>query len=127
VNIEHKNDISIGRDRWIVFGNVDGLQARATNIDPLIQPLNDLWQALETQCVSECCGIDAFDFWREEVLKNTKHLDQNELLAKLYVARDEVLGVSAVALVSQRLNNYFLAATFIKLLDHLISVYKNVE
>jgi hypothetical protein len=83
MNINHAHDIDIGQDKWIIFGELNGLQNQAINIDSLIQPLNDLWQSLETRCVSECCGIDAFDFWSENVLNNTKHLDHGELLSKI--------------------------------------------
>jgi hypothetical protein len=127
MNISHAHDIDIGHDRWIIFGELDGLQNQAINIDALIQPLDDLWQSLETRCVTECCGIDAFDFWVENILNNTKHLDHGELLAKLYAIKESVLGMTSVVVVSQKLNNYFLKTTFIELLNHLISVYANTQ
>jgi hypothetical protein len=127
MNISHAHDIDIGRDKWIIFGELNGLQNQAINIDALLQPLSDFWQLLETRCVRECCGIDAFDFWAENVLNNTKHLDHGELLAKLHAIKESVLGITSVAVVSQKLNNYFLKTTFIELLDHLILVYISAQ
>ena len=122
---EHEHDISIGKDQWIVFQDLNNDQENAVEIDAFMEALAPMWKALETQCVSECCGIDAYDLWEEEVLKNTAEFDHAELTEKLELLHDRIDGLKQEVLVSAMLNNYFFKTTFLQLIEHLLKVYKN--
>ncbi len=122
---EHEYDISIGKDQWISFGDLGGNQANAFEIDQLMTSLLSMWKALETECVSACCGIDAYDLWKDDVLSNTAKLDYVELIKELSKLKTEVAELESEVLVSSTLNNYFSKTTFLQLLDHLLKVYKN--
>jgi hypothetical protein len=64
---KHRDDISIGPDKWITFFDINGRQAGAVDLDPLILPMEEFWSLLETNCVAGCCGIDAFSVWPEDI------------------------------------------------------------
>ncbi|WP_236027466.1 DUF6331 family protein [Burkholderia aenigmatica] len=118
----HKNDISIGPDRWIEFGDPTGEQAQAVAIDPCLAAVMPLIDALETDCVAECCGIDAFVFWPDEIAGAVGTRDR-EALAQL---ADDLLSVQrsidalpSNLVVSTRMNQYFRKAAMLALLAHL--------
>lgn len=125
MNREHENDISIGKDQWIIFEDPKDDREYAVNIDPLMEGIQPMWRALETQCVSGCCGIDAFNFWEEEVKKNTIEFNQAELLNNLARLKSDIVDLEGEVLVSTMLNNYFTKKTFLQIVDHLMNVYKN--
>jgi hypothetical protein len=122
---EHEYDISIGKDQWIIFGDLGDDQANAFEIDVLMTSLLSMWKALETECVSACCGIDAFDLWQDDVLSNTTEFDHVKLIRELSKLKTEVAELENEVLVSSTLNNYFSKTTFLQILDHLLKVYKN--
>ncbi|VWC49895.1 DUF6331 family protein [Burkholderia lata] len=118
----HKNDISIGPDRWIEFSDLSGAQAQAVAIDACLAEVMPLLDALETDCVAECCGIDAFCFWPDEVAAAVSTRDR-DALARLV---DALLSVQRVIdalpselVVSTRMNQYFRKAVVLELLAHL--------
>lgn len=125
MNKEHEHDISIGKDQWILFGDLKNDQSNAVEIDPLMEELIPMWKALETQCVSACCGIDAYDLWEEEVLKNTVDLDKRLLIDQLSRLKVRISGLENDILVSSMLNNYFTKTTFLQVIEHLLRVCKN--
>ena len=118
---DHKNDISIGEGLWIKFIDTEGRCDSAYDIDETIEKVSDFWKATETQCVAGCCGIDAFDFWPEEIEKAAKQFNVEEILALFKGINDQLLSVEAGVFVSKRLNNYFDKKMFLELLKHIIT------
>ncbi|MDN3640777.1 DUF6331 family protein [Simiduia curdlanivorans] len=121
----HAQDISIGKDQWIIFEDLQNDQENAVEIDTLMEGLLPMWSALETQCVSACCGIDAYDLWEEDILKNTAEFSRGELVERLANLKNEITGLGNNVLVSTSLNNYFTKGTFLQVIEHLLKVYKN--
>ncbi|VWM13948.1 DUF6331 family protein [Burkholderia lata] len=118
----YKNDISIGPDRWIEFGNLSGGQAQAVAIDPSLAEVMPLIDVLETNCVAECCGIDAFGFWPDEIEAAVATQDC-DALARLV---DDLLSVQRAIdalpselVVSTRMNQYFRKVVLLELLAHI--------
>ncbi|VWB57217.1 hypothetical protein BLA14095_02525 [Burkholderia lata] len=118
----HKDDISIGPDRWIEFGDLSGGQAQALAIDPCLAEVMPLIDALETDCVAACCGIDAFGFWPDEIAVAVGSRDR-DALARL---ADDLLSVQrsidalpSDLVVSTRMNQYFRKAVVLELLAHI--------
>ena len=115
---DHKNDIWIGGDRWISYINIQGRSDQAVNIDPLLADTAMLWDFLETLCVAECCGLDAFDFSPEHVQTATetnvsgsaRKID--DLVASINTLPQDILS-------SDRLNMYIHKQSFLELLQHL--------
>jgi hypothetical protein len=124
----HKNEICIGQDRWIPFGDLAG-QAHAVDIDPHLVPVMPFLQLLETECVVDCCGIDAFGFWPEQIEKAVGTLSQrerNDLAISLHSLQGEVEQLPSDTVVSTRLNQYFPKPVFLELLTHIRRVVEGV-
>ncbi|VWC37649.1 DUF6331 family protein [Burkholderia lata] len=118
----HRDDISIGPDRWIEFGDLSGGQAQALAIDPCLAEVMPLIDALETDCVAACCGIDAFGFWPDEIAVAVGSRER-DALARL---ADDLLSVQrsidalpSDLVVSTRMNQYFRKAVVLELLAHI--------
>lgn len=121
----HKHDINIGQDRWIYFGDLAGGQTRAAEVDPHLVPVMPFLQMLETECVVDCCGIDAFGFWPEQIEKAAGALTEHErdtLVISLLGVQRELEQLPSDTVVSKRLNQYFLKQVFLELLAHVRSV-----
>jgi hypothetical protein len=113
------NDISIGKDQWITFIDVINQQGQAVSIDHLVDPLEAFWAALESDCVAECCGIDAFTLWPEDIRKAGSSMDRQELLVALVELRQFAAGNENKIFVSTRLNNCFHKQVLLQLIDHI--------
>jgi len=122
----HKNDISIGQDRWITFVDVDVNGSAPTKIDHLIEPMEEFWRALETECLAECCGIDAFNLWPEAIRRAAGEVTDPELPNKIGALRAFVAGSVEESFVSSRLNNLFRRGVLLELLDHIVDNVKKV-
>jgi hypothetical protein len=113
------NDISIGKDQHITFIDVAGRQDRAVSIDHLIAPLASFWTALETNCVAECCGIDAFSFWPEDIRRAAATGDSTSVSEGLASLHEFIRQNGADIFVSRRLNNYLDRQVLLQLIEHI--------
>ena len=52
-------------------------------IDSFLNRDREFWKDLETFCVAECCGIDAFDFSDKNLEETIQHYDQESILKNL--------------------------------------------
>ncbi|AWV03933.1 hypothetical protein DM992_32705 [Burkholderia sp. JP2-270] len=126
----HKDDISIGQDRRIEFGNLADGQGQAVAIDPYLATVMPLIDALETYCVAACCGIDAFGFRPDEiaVAVGTWHHDALERLADdLLSVQHAIEALPADIVVSTRMNQYCRKAVMLELLAHLRTAVDNIR
>jgi Family of unknown function (DUF6331) len=119
-----RDDISIGQDRWIKFIDVTGRQEHAASIDHLITPMESFWVALERNCVAECCGINAFSLWPEDIRSATSTHDRKSLANDLSSLREFVEREGADIFESHRLNNYFDRQVLLQLIDHIRGLLK---
>ncbi len=115
----HRNDISIGEDQWITFVEVDGRQSEALERDPVLEPIQNFLGLLETECVVECCGIDALGLWPEDITRAQRDCQDLDIAQKVAAVRDQVAQSLATTLVSHRLNNYFDRQVLLAVLDHI--------
>jgi hypothetical protein len=123
----HKSDISIGPDRWITFIDLDLSGPAPTDIDHLIEPMWPFWKALETECVAECCGIDAFILWPEEIRRAAREVGDPDLPGKIIVLRAFVAGSSGESFISSKLNNLFRRSVLLEVLDHVADNVKDPD
>lgn len=114
-----KNAIVLGEGRWIEFIDLDGRYDSAVDIDHLLSETEPLWRSLETFCVADCCGFDAFDFTLEAIQSASRFLDPLEQCCRINRLQAAVSGLGAGIVVSRRLNNYADIRVFNALLDHL--------
>jgi hypothetical protein len=124
----HKNDISIGNDRWITAGDLASSQADAVEIDPHLATVMPFIEGLETECVAECCGIDAFGLWPDGVRKVVAHMEKadiSKLIAGLTAAQNAIATLPCEIVVSARMNQYFRKEAFLEILSHIRAVVEN--
>ena len=124
---EHRGEISIGKDEWLPYFDLEGRYESAVEIDFLICDASEVWTVLETQCVAACCGIEAFEFWPEDVQKAAAHLDVASAIQKLVRLRSSIENLPANVFLSRRMNSYFDKRQFTLLLDHLLRAFHNVS
>ena len=116
----HDNDISIGRDKWISWIELDQSK-NPLNIDSFLQPTVPLWKILETECVSACCGIDAFAIWPENIQNAKRQLNDDLINQKFQTLRAELSKQTDMVFTSSYLNSLFDKRVFLQILDHIIS------
>jgi hypothetical protein len=117
--VETTNDISIGQDKWIKWVDWDS-NAVVRDIDFEIKTTEPFWKYLETQCVSACCGIDAYALWPEVIL-NAKTLLGNPNIKNEFVdLKEKIEVINENVVCSDYLNNLFDKNVFIQMLDHII-------
>lgn len=115
------NDIGIGDGVWLPCGEYLDLRD-PFNVEPILLPILDVLETLEMECVAECCGIDAFNFWPERIRSSMVKLDAERLPA---LSRDfeeavkKLMELSAETVVSNRLNQLFPRSVLIELLKHI--------
>ena len=126
----HSSDISIGEGRWLRWVESPSEQARtsAVDFDPWIAGLSRLWDALETECVHECCGIGAFSLWPESVRGAVPVSDRHEVLSDLRVLRHRIASLPPSAfIVSGRLNQFMHRDLIRGVVDHLVECLHDRE
>jgi hypothetical protein len=120
--MESTKDISIGENNWIKWVDFDPMDDNSIlEIDNLLKPTFDFWDGLETQCLAECCGIDAFAFWEEDIMRSSKELDHTQLVVDLRNVKAELIKSSKTIVLSSKLNNLLDKAVFVKLVDHILT------
>lgn len=111
--------ISLGETCWLELVDLEGRYASAINIDALLADLEPMWRALETECMSSCCGLHAFDFWPSGIARARESLDWREVCASLDALGLALRRLETDVLVSERLNHYVDRHVFEALIDHL--------
>ncbi|HHV7521916.1 TPA: DUF6331 family protein [Burkholderia orbicola] len=118
----HKNDIGIGQDRWIECGDLPVDLSDAIDVDPHLAAVMPLIDALETNCVAGCCGIDAFSLWSDEIAVALDTWDSDaltRLVDDLLSVRHAIEALPSDIVVSKRINQYFRKMVMLELLAHL--------
>lgn len=113
-------DISIARGRWL---RAAPLVPTATSfeLDPLLQETMPLWDALETECVVDCCGFDAFCFWPEAVQAALSTSAAAPIPALLRLRAAVADGGSDDVFGSDRLGAVLTRSTLLALLDIVVA------
>jgi hypothetical protein len=125
--MEGSADISIGPDKWINWVELDPLDKNLFEIDDYLEPVREFWLRLETDCMAECCGIDAFVLWPENIRFAAANLDVDYLKACFERLREEIIQSDCKIVNSKRLNNLFDKKVFLQLIDHIRSCLQTVR
>ncbi|MHA4847873.1 DUF6331 family protein [Flavitalea antarctica] len=113
-------DISIGDGQWIKWREIDGANSNRYNVDTLLDGTAMLWKNLETECVAECCGIEAFALWPADIKKAAQNLDSAVLKDCFIQLISKVEQNENTIVVSRKLNNLFDKQVFIQMIKHII-------
>ena len=117
---ENKSDIHIGETQRIHWVEFDTASNDRVEIDYIIAKHHEFWARLEIICVHECCGLDAFRFYPEDIANASIHIDKEALNEDLVKLKLDLLKSDKDIIGSSRLNNSVDKGVFIKLLDHII-------
>lgn len=112
-------DISIGKEEWIKWIEFDAISIEPLEVDDILEPIKPFLKGLETECMSECCGIDAYSFWYEEIVQSAAELNKNELKSHLNIIINELYSSNKEVISSAILNQLINREVFIQLLEHL--------
>ena len=112
-------DINIGPYKWIKW--IDFNQNEVTyEIDAELMDTEPFWKYLETECVRECCGIDAYSFLPQDIEKAKKKINNPNIKNEFIDLREKMNLVDEQVICSSYLNNLLDISVFITLLDHII-------
>lgn len=114
------SDIHIGeteRIHWIEFGTSS---KDLFDVDYIVSKYDDFWIFLQILCVPDCCGLNAFRFYPDDIANASKHIDQAALKKDLAKLKIDLLNCDKDIIISSSLNNLVEKTVFIKLLDHII-------
>ena len=117
---ENKIDIHIGETERIPWVEFDILSNDKIDIDYIVAKHDDFWTFLEIFCVPECCGLDAFRFYPDDIKNVANHADKELLKKELSTLKNDLLDSDNNIVISLRLNNLIEKSVFIKLLEHII-------
>jgi hypothetical protein len=112
------NDISIGNNKWIKFIKLED-HHNAIELDDILKPIEPFLTSLETHCVAECCGIDAYALWPEDIASAAKQSEIPQLSGSIDAVRQRIAQTDGNSFVSHRMNNYFERQTLLQLIDHI--------
>ena len=119
--------ISIGDNKWIKWGNFNpSNNSEIIEIDELLKPTYDFWTGLETQCVAECCGIDAFSFWEDDIKEAISGIDKTQLIIDLKNVKAQLIKTNMKIVSSYKLNNLMDKGVFIQLIDLIVETIERI-
>lgn len=117
--LENTEDISIGQNKWIKWVDWDS-NASVRDIDCEIKTTEPFWNYLETQCVSACCGIQAYALWTEDISNAKTLLGKPNIKSEFIDLREKMEAINENVVCSTHLNQLFDKNVFILLLDHIV-------
>ena len=79
----------------------------------------EFWQDLETFCVAECCGIDAFDFSKEVIQETISYYDKEEIIINLDILIEEIQSSKFKDASCSIFNAYLKKETFLKIIKEI--------
>lgn len=112
-------DIHIGEKERIHWQDVDYSTGSTYDIDYAINQHPDFWSALQIFCTPDCCGLDAFRFYPDDIADASKQVDKAILKQVLTKLRRDIVDSGKEVITSSILNNLVDKTIFIKLLDHI--------
>ncbi|RYU93590.1 DUF6331 family protein [Emticicia agri] len=115
-----KEGISISKTEWIKWVDFEEPRTKSLNIDGLMGSVKDLLNRLEVHCAADCCGVDAFSFWKEDIKSVASKMDKGSILSDLKKLKAIIPVLDSNELESIRLNTVFPKPVFTQLVDHMI-------
>ncbi len=94
--------------------------SKVIDIDQFLENNKEFWRDLETYCVAECCGIDAFDFSKEHIEKTVSFYNSKDILYNI----DEAIlfkNTNPLKLMSSSILNHCASK------EKFIELFKNIK
>ena len=115
----NRDDISIGKDKWITFVELADDQPPAIELDEILKPVEPFFDLIETECVAACCGIDAYALWPNDIATAAKRLGIVQLRQCFHDIQSQIADANGDTFVSNRMNNFFHRVTLLELVNHI--------
>ncbi len=116
---ENKSDIHIGETERIHWVEFDTSSNDLIDVDYIVAKHDDFWTFLQIFCVPDCCGLDAFRFYPDDIKNAAGHVDKVLLKSDLAKLKNDLLNSDKDIIISSRLNNLVDKAVFLRLIDHI--------
>ena len=116
---ENKSDIHIGETERIHWVEFDTSSNDLIDVDYIVAKHDDFWAYLQIFCVPDCCGLDAFRFYPEDIKNAASHVDKELLKSDLSKLKIDLLSSEKNIIISSKLNNLVDKTVFIRLIDHI--------
>ena len=116
------NNIHVDSDKVINW--IDFASTNPVDVDQLIEPLTDFFKKLEISCMAECCGINAFSFYPNDIRNACEEFSPDDLLEKINLLIQEITKLDGQVIECGQLNQLLHANVFLQILDH---IKKNIK
>lgn len=116
---ENKSDIHISETERIHWVEFDTSSNALIDVDYIVAKHDDFWTFLQIFCVPDCCGLDAFRFYPDDIKNAASHVDKELLKSDLSNLKTDLLSSDKEIIISSRLNNLVDKTVFIQLIDHI--------
>ncbi len=113
-------NISIGENKRIVWVELNE-EETPFELDGFLSTTQTFWKLLETECVSACCGIDAFSLWQSNIENANKVLNNPNIKTEFEKLRLQVSQRHEKVVVSSYLNQLFDKDVFLQVIDYIVS------
>ena len=124
-----RNDISIGKDRWILFGDLNEGYSHATEVGIYLSDVMPFFDELETECVAECCGVQAFNLWQDNIERAAGKLDGPAVIGivdAFKAAENVIESLPSDVIDCARMNQHLRKHVFLQLLTHVRSELERI-
>src|SRR6478735_9591534 len=101
---ENKSNIHIGETERIHWVEFDNSTNDLIDVDYIIARQDDFWSFLQIFCIPECCGLDAFRFYPDDIKNAANHVDKELLKSDLSKLKIDLLSSDKDIIISSRLN-----------------------
>ncbi len=105
---------------WIKWIEFDSSKSELLEIDQLILERKQFWDKLETECLKDCCGFNAYSFFPEDIRK-AKSVETNfdiymEQIVRFVSQSDRKI------VISSYMNQLIHKKPFLELIKHIRNV-----
>lgn len=111
-------DLELGSGKQILWIEPDTTQDDF-NADYIIAKYPEFWKGLELYCVAECCGLDAYRFYPEDIIEASKSVNKEELKNDLSILIKDTLNTPLQNVSCRALNHIMVKDVFIQLMEHI--------
>ncbi|MEZ4956385.1 MAG: DUF6331 family protein [Saprospiraceae bacterium] len=120
----NKNDIELGDGKIVDWIEIDFQIQKPFSVDKIVKPIMPFFGYLETVCVHECCGVDAFDFSEKSIREAAINFDVDGQLFYFLEVYEKLKALNAEVFEVTRMNYNFAKNVFLELLTHIIESLK---
>lgn len=117
MNDTKKIRTGLGNNDWIEWVEFNPQSVSLCDIDEFILERKSFWDKLESECVKECCGFDAYSFLSKDIRKAKSGEKNFNTYIKKFV--EHVSNSNNEILITEYMNQIIHKTTLLNLLTHI--------